>query len=554
MIQLIHKRDCCGCSACSQVCPKRCIEMKIDEEGFMYPSINEMRCVECGLCESVCPVLNESEGNSDNVPKEPVAIGGWHKNEDVRYASSSGGAFSLFAEHVINQGGIVYGATMDEEMHTKHIGVKSVEDLSKLRGSKYVQSDINGVYADVKENMENGRKVLFVGTPCQAAGLYGFLGEKRTDNLYIADFICHGVPSPKVFESYIKYVECKYNSRVAGFKFRLKDKPWSSTGMQMGTQMEMGDSKIIRNYPAFRDAFMNGFLDDVYLRPSCYRCKFKSLTKYYSDITIADFWGVDKVDKELCDGKGTSLILLHSQVGQTLFEQTKENFFYKECSFAESIKRNKSLIKSVEWNSRREKFFKEYREKPFEKVMSKYMSPISWASHKACKILWKLLQEIIRKVITPILKVGHVTWNEEKWEAFFQFVKFAIVGVSNTLVSYLINVMTLMMLQRTAFEYDYMIANVAGFSLSVLWSYYWNNKLVFTLSQGEKRNPLKTLLKTYMAYGFSGFVLNNVLSTIWIQGFGFSKYIAPILNLPFSMPVNFLINKLWAYRGKRRAE
>lgn len=224
---------CCGCSACFQICPQKCITMEPDEEGFLYPHFHKENCTNCNLCTTICPILRKQDlyKNSNRTPK---AIGGWHKNEEIRHNSSSGGAFSLFAIHILNQGGIVYGAALDEKLQTKHIGIESIEELNKLRGSKYVQSNINGVYTEIRKNLQQGRPVLFTGTPCQAAGLNSFL-SKDYDNLYIMDFICHGVPSPKVFQDYVKYLSDKYKNIVTDFKFRMKDKPWSPTGMQMGT-------------------------------------------------------------------------------------------------------------------------------------------------------------------------------------------------------------------------------------------------------------------------------------------------------------------------------
>lgn len=548
-----NKIECCGCSACSQVCPQHCITMEADQEGFSYPKVDIEKCIGCNLCEKVCPIIDKKDFYKEQNYIIPKTIGGWHKDDKIRYESSSGGAFSLFAMYIIEQGGIVYGAAMDEKLNTKHIGIETVEELTKLRGSKYVQSDINGTYTEIEKYLKQKRKVLFVGTPCQAAGLASFL-KKEYENLYIVDFICHGVPSPKVFQSYIDYMQCKYKDTITGFRFRLKDKQWNPSGLQLGTGITTSAGKFVRHYPAFCDAYMNGFLDDLYLRPSCYNCEFKCLPKYYADITIADFWGVDKVDKELCDKKGTSLLLLHSSHGEELFNTVKDNFYYKECDFNSAINRNKSLIKSVSINPHREAFFHDYETKPFWKIILKYMTPFSWGIHKVGKIAWIILEKIIKVVMNSILSLLHICWTHEQWEHFFQFIKFAMVGVTNTLVSYSVNIITLTVLKDNNCSFDYVIANILAFMLSVLWSYYWNSKKVFTLSRGETRSKLKTLLKTYISYAFTGIVLNNILSTVWIQVLGVSKYISPILNLPFSMPINFLMNKLWAYsKGQNKS-
>lgn len=551
MIEVLQeeKAKCCGCNACATACPKNCIVMTEDEEGFKYPVVDKEKCVECGLCEKVCPILQKKNYYREEASATPKAFGGWHKDERVRHDSSSGGAFTLLAEYILEQGGVVYGCELKDDFSAVHIGITSREELYKLRGSKYVQSDTGVVYGEIQEHLQKKRKVLFVGTPCQCAGLHSFLGREYED-LYICDFICHGVPSPKVFKSYINYLEEKNKDKVIGFRFRNKDKGWSATGMQMGTLAQFQNSGSKRFAPAFRDSYMNGFLDDLYLRPSCYACEFKCLPKYYVDFTIADFWGVNKVCPELNQDEGTSLVLIHRKHGEALFEKIKDNFFYKEVDFLASIRRNYSLIKSVPQNSHREDFFYVYNNEAFEKVVKKYMSAFRWASHKAIKIGWSYFEKIIRVVVSPILRLFHQNWDEIKWNAFMQFIKFSIVGISNSLVSYLINISILLLLKDAGLRYDYMIANVTAFVLSVLWSFYWNNSFVFESKTKGKRKRFEALLKTYISYAFTGIILNNVLAVLWIEILKISKYISPLLNLPITVPINFLMQKLWVYKEK----
>lgn len=545
-----NRQECCGCSACAQICPQKCISMQEDAEGFAYPQVDLAKCINCGLCEKVCPIIQKANLYSPDEHNLPRAIGGWHKDESVRLDSSSGGAFTLFAEYILANGGIVYGCTLNEAFRAEHIGVDNMNDLSRLRGSKYLQSDINGVYAEIKGWLKQGRLVLFTGTPCQAAGLHSFL-QRKYDNLYVVDFICHGVPSPKVFRSYIKSLEKKLADTVISFKFRCKDCGWNPTGLQLGTLTETESGKLVRLSPGYKDAYMNGFLDDVYLRPSCYACEFKCLPKYYSDITIADFWGVKKVDPKLFDGRGTSLLLINSEHGEEIFDKVKDKFFHKECDLQSAIRRNKSLIKSVAWNPHRERFFQDYAAMPFEKVQKKYMSAFTWAAHKALKMGWGIFESFLHKTIKCLLKLFGQTWNEEQWQNFMQFVRFSMVGISNVIVSYLINILTLLVLTPAGLKFDYIAANTTAFVLSVLWSFYWNNRLVFTLKFGEHRSTWRTLAKTYVVYGFTGIILNNVLSTIWIYGLHMSKFVAPLCNLPISVPINFLLNKFWTYNGEK---
>lgn len=387
------KKECCGCGACSQICHMGCITMCQDSEGFLYPVTDVEKCIRCNRCNQVCPIENAQKVCKESKElRQPLTYGAWHKDDTVRDNSSSGGAFTLFAEHIIAQGGVVYGCALDEDMKAFHIGVDDICELDKLRGSKYVQSKIEDTYVKVKSDILAGKKVLFVGTPCQAAGLYYFLGKRKHDNLYIADFICHGVPSPKVFEEYIGYLERKYDSKIVSFKFRNKDYGWSQTGLQLGTKVKFANGKFLRKYPAFKDSFMNGFLDDIYLRPSCYECQFKSLPKEYADFTIADFWGVDKVSKRLNDKKGTSLILVHSKQGENMWKLINDKCYFEKVSFESAIRRNKSLIQSAKINPKRNNFYYDFEERGYSYVERKYMSVFQWASHKILKMRKQLIQ------------------------------------------------------------------------------------------------------------------------------------------------------------------
>ena len=303
MIEISNKSQCCGCSACAQICPMHVIQMNADSEGFLYPEVDRDRCIACDRCNEVCPIEISKKNEALDNGCMPKAFGGWHRDEKIRYDSSSGGAFSLFAIAIIKKGGKVFGCTLDEKMKAIHIGIDNIDELSLLRGSKYVQSDINDVYREVKDIVKQGRLVLFVGTPCQAAGLSTYMGSKEISNLYIVDFICHGVPSPQVFADYVSSEQRKMGSKLIKFRFRNKDRGWSQTGFQLGTYLEYADGRYVRKYPALKDNFMNAFLDDVCLRPSCYECNFKCLPKGYTDFTIADFWGVEKVNSRLNDNK-----------------------------------------------------------------------------------------------------------------------------------------------------------------------------------------------------------------------------------------------------------
>lgn len=381
-----EKHLCCGCNACAQICPKQCIEMKEDTEGFRYPHILKDKCIECNLCEKVCPIIQKEKFYNEVEDKKPKAYGGWHKDDEVRKNSSSGGAFTLLAEFVLANKGVVYGAAMNKVLQVVHIGIEDISQLNQLRGSKYVQSDIKQCYTEAREQLKQGKMVLFAGTPCQIAGLHSFL-NKQYDKLITCDFICHGVPSPLVFRKYLGYLEDKYKDQIVGFRFRTKEREWRQSGQQMGTNVKFKSGKEKNFMPAYKDVYMNGFLDDIYLRPSCYKCEFKCIPKYYSDITFADFWGVKSVSEEIDDKKGTSLILINSEHGQEIFDKVKGNFHHVECDFDQAIRRNKSLIKSVDVPVNRKKFFDDLDKMSFKMLILRYMTAFSWAGHKIIKIL-----------------------------------------------------------------------------------------------------------------------------------------------------------------------
>lgn len=384
MISIQQKELCCGCGACVQICPCDCIKMQSDEEGFWYPKVYQEKCNGCNLCVRVCPIENAALRDDRSVKRAdvPAVFGGWHKGEEIRQESSSGGAFTLFAEEIIKNDGMVFGCMLDSHMRAIHAGTDSMHDLSVFRGSKYVQSDTAGTYQEVKKMLNEGRQVLFVGTPCQAAGLHSFIGNINHEKLYIVDFICHGVSSPKVFADYIKAEETRKGCQMAAYRFRNKDRGWSQTGLQLGTLSKYVDGTSIRKYPAYKDPYMNAFLCDVCLRPSCYACRFKDMPKLYADITIADFWGVDKVSPSLNDKKGTSLIIVNTDHGMGLWDSVKHGFVYENVAYEDAIKRNPSLIKSAKLLPRRKRFYADYRSKGYEYIEKRYMSAIAWGWHK----------------------------------------------------------------------------------------------------------------------------------------------------------------------------
>ncbi len=348
MLELTAKSKCCGCHSCANSCPKNCIKMEIDDEGFLYPVIDKKLCINCGMCEKVCPVMNKPkiEKTKDSI----FVYGAYTKNEDIRENSSSGGIFTEIATYVIAQGGVVFGATFDENLHVSHTYIEDVTQIKKMQGSKYLQSTIGESFKQAEKFLRTGRLVLFTGTPCQINGLYSYLG-KNYDNLITQDIICHGVPSSKVWDEYIKYMEESRNKKVKEIYFRNKDHGWKDFDMKI-----VFDTKDTYSKRHSEDVFMKAFLKNLCLRPSCYACSFKDLVRG-SDITLADFWGVKNVMPEISDDKGVSLVFINSEKGKWIFKEIKENIEHKKVENVElAIKYNPAMISSCNIHPNRKVF------------------------------------------------------------------------------------------------------------------------------------------------------------------------------------------------------
>lgn len=361
MITITKKSDCNGCHACASVCPKKCISMVSDEEGFLFPNVDANKCVNCNLCDKVCPLKKASQKPLFN----PIAYSGYNKNKQVQLESSSGGIFTLLAEEILSRGGVVFGASFNEKFEVVHTCVDNTEDLAKLRGSKYVQSRIGQCFVDVKAILNGGgnKPVLFTGTPCQIAGLLSYLG-KSYDNLYTQDFICHGVPSPLVWEKYKEKQVLKYNSPLSQVFFRDKSKSWLSFGMKL--TFECGDTYFQIHQ---KDEMFDAFLKNKCLRESCYSCAFKSRNRL-SDITLADYWGVNIIRRRQFNKNGTSLILVHSQKGKELIDKIKDKMVFVPTSLTVANIFNPSLTKSAHRHSKRDAFMKSIQTMTFDEAFA----------------------------------------------------------------------------------------------------------------------------------------------------------------------------------------
>lgn len=366
MIHINDKANCSGCYACAEICPKKCIEMKTDSEGFWYPEVDEAMCIACGQCEKVCAITS-AQRKADSF--KTLAYAAFNKNLDTRIQSSSGGIFRLLAEVVLEQGGVVFGAAFTSDYKAvEHICVDNTQDLARLQGAKYVQSRIGDAYSEVLDYLKQERLVLFTGTPCQIEGLCGFLGCDY-DNLITQDIICHGVPSPEVWRLWVDDLQQRANGELVKMSFRDKEKGWR----KYDCKYVFSSDKITR-VNARDDLYMRGFLQNLTLRPSCYSCAFKGIERR-ADITLADFWGIDYVFPDMNDDKGISLVLIHSEKGKKIWEKNGRHIVWKVADPEVVYRYNSSAVKSSPKAKGRERFMTLQGERNISALLKKYTLP-----------------------------------------------------------------------------------------------------------------------------------------------------------------------------------
>ncbi len=409
MIEIRNKKDCCGCEACVQRCPKQCIALEEDSEGFLYPEVNKDICIECGLCEKVCPVINQGK------PIEPISVfAAINPNGEIRLQSSSGGIFTMLAETIIDKGGVVFGVGFNNRWEVVHKYAETKEALAEFRGSKYVQSRVGNTFLQAETFLKQGREVLFSGTPCQIAGLKCFL-RKDYSNLLTVDFICHGVPSPGVFRQYLEEEKIKvarkgrkntvsFSSKstsvperdmlkcneveIEHISFRDKTAGWKKYSFVLVlTKVTAASEKIqFRSRKSLRiNPFLRGFLKDLYLRPSCHECPTKQM-KSGSDITLADFWGVTQLMPRLDDDKGFSVFTINTDKGAALMETVSLKRY--PITYEQLKQTNSALYKSATIPQNRSKFFSS-KDLSFHKRIRKF-APIDYI---------KIIKVFIRRFI-----------------------------------------------------------------------------------------------------------------------------------------------------------
>ena len=368
MINIKNKEDCCGCNACGDVCLKQAITFKTDNEGFWYPEVNKELCVNCGLCEKVCPIL-QVETLKKNDFETPKCFAAQNKNLESLFNSTSGSAFAAFAERVYKDGGYVGGAVFNEDYSVKQFISNDKADLEKLRNTKYVQSNSEGFYIQVKDLLKDGEKVLVCGLPCQMAGLRAFL-RKDYDNLIIVDMICLGINSPKILPAYLHWKEEQHGSKLVYYKAKNKELGWR----QLTTKMvfENGDVEYDKKDTNY---FTHGFIaTHAFARPCCYECKFKG-TPRIADITIGDFWGAERyVGREYDHDLGTSCMLINSQKGMAFYESVRTKFRDKEVRYEDVTVDNKALsIPIHKPNIDREQLYEDFNNLRFGDFAKKYI-------------------------------------------------------------------------------------------------------------------------------------------------------------------------------------
>jgi len=357
---------CTGCGACAAKCPRDCIRLAPDAEGFLHPQIRLEDCVDCGLCREVCPV--NAPLQQDGHPREPrQVLAAWHLDERIRRESSSGGAFTALAHAVFGQGGVVVGAAFDEDLVVRHVLIDAPAQLHSLRGSKYVQSEIPPeLYRSIHDLLGRGRTVLFSGTPCQVAGLRRFLGAP-SERLLCCDLVCKGVPSPLLLASYLRHNKDN-GYRIARISFRDKTCGWKTPSVR--EHLDCGGSKISDFLSA--NPYTVAFVKNYSLRPACYACRFTT-TDRTGDLTIADFWGVgSRYPQYDRDDKGTSLILVNTETGQKWLDRCRERLFFGPADLETALARNPMLWRPAPRPPRRGSFYKDLLDLPFSDLVRRY--------------------------------------------------------------------------------------------------------------------------------------------------------------------------------------
>lgn len=358
------KQNCCGCSACLSICPQNAISMRCDDYGFIYPHIDQKKCIGCEKCVRACSFLH----HDDFIPlNEPIVYAAAAKNSNVLQKSTSGGIFTVLAKHILAKGGIVFGAAWQEDYFVGHIRITKIEDLEMLQGSKYVQSNIGDTYLRARDDLQQGKWVLYSGTPCQISGLRSFL-KKEYPNLYTVDIVCHGVSNSKLLSSDIQYLLKKYSlsDDNVEIKFRTKDQGWGASGSIYDGKKSIPFSPIISPY------YYYYYLQNSIYRDSCYNCRYPSEHRI-GDITLGDYWGIEKAHANVGNvihvKDGVSCVLVNNDKGKSLFDQISMDIEYIPSTLEKAKVRNGQLIQCCKKPQNREAIFDIYKKCGYDGVI-----------------------------------------------------------------------------------------------------------------------------------------------------------------------------------------
>lgn len=385
MINIKDPADCCGCTACASICSHNAITMEPDALGFLYPKVDESKCTDCGLCEKVC-AFNDNYDKSLNLPK-PDAYAARHKDMNEIMKSRSGAAFAAISDYILEQGGVVYGAGYKDHFRVAHKRATTKEERDEFRGSKYVQSDLTGIFRQVKQDLKNGLTVLFSGTPCQTSGINSYVGKKLRENLVLIDIVCHGVPGPYLWRDYLKYIENKHGDIISVVNFRDKEEfGWKAHHETF--RFVNGGGKMI---------FTDLFYKHIMFRHSCGKCHFCNTTRP-SDITLADFWGWEKTDSNFnLDDKGCSLVIVNTEKGRDIFSHVKDRMNIVSSKIEDCLQPNLQHPTRLHENS--DKFTLDYVNRGFAYVMWRYGENYPITKYK------KMLKQIRNKVSRIYIKI-----------------------------------------------------------------------------------------------------------------------------------------------------
>lgn len=382
-ISNLDKNKCTGCRCCEKICPSNAINMIENEEGFFEPVVIKEKCINCGLCYKKCPQINDRKSKDEENVKLYAAK---NSNLEEQRSSSSGGIFSVLAKHILEQNGEVYGCGFNSQLIAEHMRISTKAELYKLKGSKYVQSNTKNTFNEVKQDLLEKKMVLYSGTPCQIAGLKAFLG-KEYDNLITIDLLCHGVPSPKLLKKYIEYVQIQNNAKITNIEFRNKEKAYWGLGYKIKITFDNNKIKYINGD---EDIYINAFIQATTLREVCYNCKYTNLSRE-GDITLGDFWGVEKEYPKLYDKNGISLVLINTEKGRKIIEALRESLYIYPINYKRIEKYSDTLKHSCDRKIERDYIYKD--------IDSKIISNILKNNNKIKKRIKNLIPPNIRLII-----------------------------------------------------------------------------------------------------------------------------------------------------------